>query len=271
MAVIHLFGPLSLIWRYWRISLADFIACMVAFWVTIFVSAEIGIGAAAGWSVAWTLLRSAFVTPTIHASKTSDASGTFQPLARIPTQQQTASLTENVGGPAIPDDTVVVRFGDSLFFPNANRNKVNALEAIQLVYPSVQNPHYSVESERSWSVAAERRLQRLRNQRGVVMRQMPLAVVVWDFGMVPFIDATGVTALAELKDDIRRQLGFGVQIRVVGMVPGVRRRFARAGWKLADADGLMDSDADIVYPSLERAIWDERDRDSLKGITTEKV
>lgn len=271
MAVIHLFGPLSLIWRYWRISLADFIACMVAFWVTIFVSAEIGIGAAAGWSVAWTLLRSAFVTPSIHASKTSDASGTFQPLARIPTQQQSTTLTENVGGPAIPDDTVVVRFGDSLFFPNANRNKVDALEAIQLVYPSVQNPHYSVESERSWSVAAERRLQRLRNQRGVVMRQMPLAVVVWDFGMVPFIDATGITALAELKDDIRRQLGFGVQIRVVGMVPGVRRRFARANWKLADADGLIDGDADIAYPSLERAIWDERDRDSLKGITTEKV
>ncbi|KAI0387341.1 sulfate permease [Hypomontagnella monticulosa] len=271
MAVIHLFGPLSLIWRYWRISLADFIACMVAFWVTIFVSAEIGIGAAAGWSVAWTLLRSAFVTPSIHASKTSDASGTFQPLARIPTQQQSTTLTENVGGPAIPDDTVVVRFGDSLFFPNANRNKVDALEAIQLVYPSVQNPHYSVESERSWSVAAERRLQRLRNQRGVVMRQMPLAVVVWDFGMVPFIDATGITTLAELKDDIRRQLGFGVQIRVVGMVPGVRRRFARANWKLADADGLIDGDADIVYPSLERAIWDERDRDSLKGITTEKV
>ena len=98
-----------------------------------------------------------------------------------------------------------------------------------------------------------------------------LAVVVWDFGMVPFIDATGITALAELKDDIRRQLGFGVQIRVVGMVPGVRRRFARANWKLADADGLIDGDADIVYPSLERAIWDERDRDSLKGITTEKV
>ncbi|KAI1776740.1 sulfate transporter 4.1 [Hypoxylon cercidicola] len=290
MAVIHLFGPLSLIWRYWRISLADFIACMVAFWVTIFVSAEIGIGAAAGWSVAWTLLRSAFVTPTIHASGTAGASssfsssGTQQSLARVFSttttlqQQQTQtqspnnseSMTENASGPAIPDDTVVIRFGDSLFFPNANRNKVESLEAVQLVYPSVQNPHYSVEAERSWSVAAERRLERLRAQRGIVMRQMPLAVVVWDFGMVPFVDATGITALAELKDDIRRQLGFGVQIRVVGMTPAVRRRFARARWLLGDADGLVDGGADVVYPSLERAIWDERDRDSLKGVTTEK-
>ncbi|KAI1764017.1 sulfate transporter 4.1 [Hypoxylon sp. FL1150] len=292
MAVIHLFGPLSLIWRYWRISLADFIACMVAFWLTIFVSAEIGIGAATGWNVAWTLLRSAFATPTIHASRTADASGTLEPLARVFSttttlqQQQTnndsnpnpnpnpngnsETMTENVGGPVIPDDTIVIRFGDSLFFPNASRNKADALEAAQLVYPSVQNPHYSVEAERSWSVAAERRLERLRTQRGVVMRQMPLAVVIWDFGMVPFIDATGITALAELKDDVRRQLGFGVQVRFVNMTPAVRHRFARARWLLADADGLQDDGADIVYPSLERAIWDERDRDSLKGVTTEK-
>ncbi|OTA91299.1 hypothetical protein M434DRAFT_76467 [Hypoxylon sp. CO27-5] len=276
MAVIHLFGPLSLIWRYWRISLADFIACMVAFWVTIFVSAEIGIGAAAGWSVAWTLLRSAFVTPSIHASSpsngSSDSSSTFQPLARVPTVSTlNQQISENEGGPALPEDTVVVRFGDSLFFPNANRNKVETLEAIQLVYPSVQSPRYSVEAERSWSVAAERRLARLRNERGVVMRQMPLAVVIWDFGMVPFIDSTGITALAELKDDIRRQLGFGVQIRIIGMTKRVRHRFERAGWKLADADGLQDGGADVLYPSLERAIWDERDRDSLKGVSTEKA
>ncbi|KAI1375598.1 sulfate transporter family-domain-containing protein [Hypoxylon crocopeplum] len=273
MAVIHLFGPLSLIWRYWRISLADFIACMVAFWITIFVSAEIGIGAAAGWSVAWTLLRSAFVTPTVSASKTSNSPSA--PLGRVATTTVSPSppqtgMTENAGGPAIPDDTVVVRFRDSLFFPNANRNKVHTLEAIQLVYPSVQSPTYSADAERLWSVAAERRLERLRAQRGVVVRQMPLAVVVWDFGMVPFIDATGITALAELKDDIRRQLGLRVQIRVVAMTKGVRRRFRRASWKLVDADGLMDSGADVVYPSLERAIWDERDRDSLKGVTTEK-
>ncbi|KAI1807315.1 sulfate permease [Daldinia bambusicola] len=296
MAVIHLFGPLSLIWRYWRISLADFIACMVAFWVTIFVSAEVGIGAAAGWSVAWTLLRSAFVTPSIHASQSTsagnvDKSGTFQPLTHIlPTATTTTTtttvdafdsnidgripregMTENVGGPAIPDDTVVVRFADALFFPNANRSKVDALEAMQLAYPSVASPQYTADAERLWSVAAERRLARLRAERGVVMREMPLAVVIWDFSMVPFADATGITALGELKDDIRRQLGYGVQIRMVGMTEAVRRRFRRAGWKLADADGLVDGDADLVYPSLERAIWDERDRDSLKGVTEEKL
>ncbi|KAI1386901.1 sulfate transporter 4.1 [Hypoxylon trugodes] len=270
MAVIHLFGPLSLIWRYWRISLADFIACMVSFWVTIFVSAEIGIGAAAGWSVAWTLLRSAFARATIHANQTADASGTFEPLEHLSSLQQRGQ-TENIGSPTIPEDTVVVRFADSLFFPNANRNKIEALEAMQIAWPSVQSPRYGDEGERSWSVAAEQRLARLREERHVVVRGMPLAVVVWDFGQAPFIDATGITALAELKDDIRRQLGFGVQIRIIGMTPGIRLRFKRAGWKLVDADGLLDGAADVVYPSLERAIWDERDRDSLKGVATEKV
>lgn len=176
MAVIHLFGPLSLIWRYWRISLADFIACMVAFWVTIFVSAEIGIGAAAGWSVAWTLLRSAFAKPKIQTSGATTTTTTttttataaagdssFGSIPRVGT-----TTTESVAGPALPEDTTLVRFTDSLFFPNANRNKVAALEAIQLVYPSVQNPHYRADAERSWSVAAERRLERLRALRGVV-------------------------------------------------------------------------------------------------------
>ncbi|KAI1077137.1 sulfate permease [Whalleya microplaca] len=269
MAVINLFGPLSIFWRFWRVSLADFIASMVAFWVTIFVSAEIGIGAAAAWSVVWTLLRSAFVRPTINASKSTDSNtAMLQPLALTTTSNE--SRTENAGT-SIPEDTVVVRFNDSLFFPNANRNKVKALEAVQLVYPSVANAHYSADSERSWSVAGERRLERLRVQHGVVMREMPLAVVVWDFTMVPFIDVTGITALAELKDDIHRQLGRGVQIRIVGMTSKVRRRFARANWKLADVDGSLDGDAEVVYPSIERAVWDERDRDSLKGITTEKA
>ncbi|KAH9884689.1 sulfate transporter 4.1 [Xylariomycetidae sp. FL2044] len=283
MAVIHLFGPLSLIWRYWRVSLADFIACMVAFWVTIFVSAEVGIGAAAGWSVAWTLLRSAFVKPAVSTSdNTSQLTIPQQPLLSrgSPTSAAASSSpddgaaagTENVGF-TIPEDTAVVRFRDSLFFPNANRNKVRALEAIQLVYPSVANAHYRADSERSWSVAAERRLERLRRQRGIVLRDMPLAVVVWDLTMVPFIDVTGLTALGELKDDVHRQLGGSVQIRLVGLTPAVRHRFARAGWKLADVDGLREEGADVVYPSLERALWETRDVDSLKlkGVTSEKV
>ncbi|KAI8629201.1 sulfate permease [Xylariaceae sp. FL1651] len=267
MAVIHLFGPFYLIYKYYRISIADYIAFNVAFFVTIFVSSEIGIGAAAGWSVAWTLLRSAFVKAEVSTNTGSVNQGNIpQSVNRTATHQGVGS--ENVGI-TIPEDTVVISFKDSLFYPNAQRNKSHALESIQLVYPSVQNPNYRADTERSWSVAAERRLERLRRERNIVMKDMPLSVVVWDFTMVPFIDVTGITALAELKDDIRRQLGNIVEVRMFNLNPDVRERFDRTKWPLADADGPQSEGADIVYPSLERAVWD--DRESLKGVVSEKT
>ncbi|KAI0423950.1 sulfate permease [Xylaria sp. FL1042] len=266
MAVIHLFGPFSLIYKYYRVSIADYIAFNVAFFVTVFVGSEYGIGSAAGWAVVWTMLRSAFVKARISVH--SGPGGRLNNSHSIPR----VTGSENVGI-TIPEDTVVVTFQDSLFYPNAQRNKTRILESIQLVYPSVQNPHYSADAERSWSVAGERRLERLRRERNVVLKDMPLSIVVLDFTMVPFIDTTGVTALAELKDDIHRQLGNFVEVRMVNMDKGLQRRFERAKWQLADVDGPQNEGADIIYPTLERAIWDDREnlKGSLKGVVTEKA
>ncbi|KAI1486097.1 sulfate transporter 4.1 [Biscogniauxia mediterranea] len=341
MAVIHLFGPLSLFWRYWRISLADFIACMVAFWITIFVSAEIGIGVGAGWSVAWTLLRSAFVTPAvsgvaggpnttsvpqpIEGKSLTPTTPTAAPApASAPhhdhsniittiTPTSSSTITTNSSSPPValplPPDTVILHFQDSVFFPNAHRTKDFSLESLQLVFAPTTSPTSSTSTpdpdSRSWSVSALRRLSRLRRQRGLPARPAArLGVLVWDFSRVPFVDVTGVTALAELRDDVRRELSpppspetatTPVRVRFVGMCPRVRERFERAGWALADVDGDGDYDyssgggvvvsaagagPDLIYPSLERAVWDdrgreserqrERERDSLKGVTSEK-
>ncbi|KAI1753915.1 sulfate permease [Xylaria castorea] len=267
MAVIHLFGPFYLIYKFYRISIADYIAFNVAFFVTIFVGSEYGIASAAGWAVVWTLLRSAFVKPQV--SSNSGPGGRInisQSVARV-----TNSETENVGI-TIPEDTVVVSFQDSVFYPNAQRTKTQILESIQLVYPSIQSPNYRADTERSWSVAGELRLERLRRERNIVMKDMPLSVVVWDFTMVPFIDVTGVTALAMLKDDIRRQLGNIVEIRIVNLAPGVLKRFERAKWPLADIDGIQHEGADMIYPSLQRAVWEDREtlKGTLTGVVTEK-
>ncbi|KAI5921607.1 sulfate transporter 4.1 [Camillea tinctor] len=337
MAVIHLFGPLSLIWRYWRISLADFIACMVAFWITIFVSAEIGIGVGAGWSVAWTLLRSAFVTPRISAQSTSPSQPltstiegkppspspspapapahdhaniittitTTSTLTSTPPRSLTSSRSPPPPPLTLPPDAVILHFQDAIFFPNASRTKDHSLESLRLVFAS-SSTSSSATAERSWSVAAARRLSRLRRARGLPSTPTaPLGVLVWDFSRVPFIDVTGVTALGELRDDVRRELhppsppsptsptSYPVRIRMVNMSPRVRERFSRAGWALADVDaderdyswqvgvGVSDDGEggpDLVYPSLERAVWDdrgrerrERDRDSFKGVTSEKA
>ncbi|KAI1275661.1 sulfate permease [Xylaria sp. FL0933] len=266
MAVIHLFGPFSLIYKYYRVSIADYIAFNVAFFVTIFVGSEYGIGSAAGWAVVWTMLRSAFVKSRISVN--NGPGGRLNDSHSVPR----GVGSENVGI-TIPEDTVVVTFQDSLFYPNAQRNKTQVLESIQLVYPSVQSPTYSADAERSWSVAGQRRLERLRKERNVVLKDMPLSIVVLDFTMVPFIDTTGVTALAELKDDIHRQLGNFVEIRMVNMAKNLQNRFERAKWQLADVDGPQTEGADIIYPTLERAIWDDREnlKGSLKGVVTEKA
>ncbi|KAI2629483.1 sulfate permease [Xylaria nigripes] len=255
MAVIHLFGPFSLIYKYYRASIADYIAFNVSFFVTVFVSSEYGIGSAAGWAAFWTLLRLGFVKTGIMSSSSSISVTTASTLA-------------------IPEHVTVARFEDSIFYPNAQRNKTQILESLLLVYPAAPRT-----TERSWSIAGERRLARLRSERAVVPKDTPLRVLVLDFEHVSFIDVTGVTALAELKDDVRRQLGDGVEIRLANLVPGVRARFERMRWRLVDADAFREKDADVVYPSVERAVLNGSGLSnvssegvvSLEGVVAEKA
>ncbi|KAE9574447.1 putative sulfate permease [Colletotrichum fructicola] len=275
MAVVHLFGPLSLFYRFWRISFADFVASMISFWVTIFVSAEIGIGVAVAWSVAWTMLRSTFVKPVIHSSSNEITTSIPQPITRITASgprrgsaPATGTQTENTGI-SIPGDTIVVDFNDAVFFPNAERAKNTTLTAIKLVYPRVESSLSQDDRDRHWSVAAEKRLERLRAQKQVRLKETPLAVVVWDFTMVPFIDTSGILTLKELKDEIRVHSGKSVQIRMVGMSDKVRNRFWRAKWNLVDLEEWREEDADLVYPSMESAIWD-RDSESGADASSEK-
>ncbi|KAL2074551.1 hypothetical protein VTL71DRAFT_8329 [Oculimacula yallundae] len=259
MAVLHLFGPVSAFYRYWRISLADFIASMLSFWVTIFVSAEIGIGCAAAWSVVWTLIRSAFVTPKVHANTDDEIFALprrTSSVERPETIDRHGSRTE-LSGIILPSDTIVIQFSDSVFYPNAYRCKRSALEAVQLVYEKIT--HGNIEArDRSWSVADEKRVERLRKQKRIILRDTPLSVVVWDFTAVPFVDVTAILALGELKEDIRLHSGKGVQLRIVGISKSVRERFLRAGWKLFDVEGWREDGADVVYPSMEGAVFDRK-------------
>lgn len=227
---------------------------MISFWVTIFVSAEIGIGAAAGWSVVWTMLRSAFVNPKIDTSNTGDESFSLPQSITRTSQGSSNSRTEH-SGINIPADTVVVHFSDSIFYPNASRGKGRILEAIKLVYEKVTTGSVNPR-DRSWSVAAEQRVERLRKRFHVILKDTPLSIVVWDFTMVPFVDVTGILALGEMKQDIRTHSGKSVQFRIVGMSKSVRERFFRAKWKLSDLEGWREEDSDVLYPSMERAVLD---------------
>lgn len=266
MAVINLFGPVSLFYRYWRISMADFVASQLSFWITIFVSAEIGIGVGVAWSIVWSLLRFAFVKPDVQVSSEDGDSTEAQGLDRLNTTSGDLSTVP------IPSDTVVVHFNDSIFFPNAARGKRATVEAVQLIYDKLPDSIVFRSRERSWSVAAERRVERLRKAGNITLRDSPLSVVILDFTMVSWIDTTGVLALGELKADIRLHCGKEVQYRFVGMNQSVRKRFARAAWELTDFDDVHQDGVDIVYPTLERALVDrERLGSVLEAVLTEKT
>lgn len=167
----------------------------------------------------------------------------------------------------IPEDTAVVRFTDNIFFPNAYRGKTTALEGIQLVYTppsSSTSSSTTAKDDQMWTVSAERRLTRLRAQHDIVPKTTPLALVIWDMTRVSWIDTTGIIALGELKDDIHRQLGGYVQVRMVGLNAKVRRKFWRAKWKLVDAgESRAGVEGDVVYEVLGDAVW--RDRESFGG------
>lgn len=267
MAVIHLFGPLSLFYRYWRISFPDFAACMISFWVTIFVSTEIGIASAVLWSIAYTMIRSAFSKPTIASSTDNNTYVLPQPNSVVegrrpgPDDQQSLSQQQQQSMELfIPSNVIIVNFTDAIFFPNALKAKNTSLEAVQVLFPAVQDlVSNGEEKERMWSVAAEKRLERIRRDQGITPNTVPLAIVVWDFSRVPFIDVAGITALKELKAETIKHAGKNVQIRVYGMSEKVRNKFWRANWKMVTSEEYREEGVEVLYDSLERAVWDREE------------
>lgn len=266
MAVIHLFGPVSVFYKYWRVSLADFVASMLSFWLTLLMSAEYGIGLGVAWSIVWSLLRSAFVAPNVEGGSNDGDQ------RRRSVFFNAATAYGEVSNVAVPDDTVVVRFTDSIFFPNAHRGKTTTIQAVQLVYEKIgQAASMKDNSERSWSVAAERKVERRRAERGIALKEVPLAIVIFDFAAVSWMDTTGVLALGELEADIRLHCGSGVQFRFVAVNAGVRQRFTRAQWKFTEFEEPNQLGVDALYPTLESAVYDnERPGSILEAVVLEK-
>ncbi|WQF82606.1 Putative SLC26A/SulP transporter, STAS domain, STAS domain superfamily [Colletotrichum destructivum] len=255
MAVIHIVGPVSLFYRYWRISFVDFVASMLSFWVTLFVSTEMGIASAVIFSVGYTLIRSAF--PKV---KTFSATGVKN--RKIPPGQATNPPTaEDI---PVPKDTMLISFTDSIFFPNAGRIKKLVLDSVKVHFekqPAVDEED-GISAERSWSVASMKRIEMLRKRDSVVPSNTSMTVMVWDLTQVPFIDVTGVLTLCELKEEVKRHVGKQMSLRLVGMNNKTRYRFSRAGWTIVEDREVNDEtigDVDVLYERLETALWDRDD------------
>ncbi|OTB01058.1 hypothetical protein M426DRAFT_64827 [Hypoxylon sp. CI-4A] len=240
MAIIHVVGPISLFIKIWRISFADFTASMLSFWVTLFVSTETGIAVAVGFSIAYTMVRLAFVKTSL-ASATTPGEG-YASFGY--------SLKLN-GTP--PKGMEVINLQDAVFFPNAERVKTDALESIQARY----YPAAAFDSdERSWSVAAQKRLEWIRRAGNIAPSSGLLRVVVLNFTQVPFIDTSGASAIQDFRNEVEKYIGHPIELRLAGLASGVRRRFERANWDLVDGDTEFDNvgGRTVVYSSLEKAI-----------------
>jgi sodium-independent sulfate anion transporter 11 len=236
-AVWHIVIPPKVFYGYWKTSLVDFIASMLAFWLTLFVSSEVGIGTAVGFSIAYHLLFAA-----------------FHRVTRVTSLPFVGSCTPKV----VPLDTQVFAIHQSMLFYNAYHIKNQCLDAIQ-THNSGQVVTAEAQRERNWSVAGDKRAARLRTKAAIVDEPVQIRIVVLDLSGMHNIDTTGLTALRDLKVDVEKFGGKGTQMRLVGLNERVALRFGRFGWPIADVAEVEKSSEErkrvtAVYASVEQAL-----------------
>lgn len=265
-AVWGLMSPPSTFYKYWKTSLADFISSMLALWVTLFVSSEIGIGVAVAFNIVYVLIRQVFS----RVSATGGGPGSGSELALAMDESRATP-------PNISADTRIFRFNESLFFPNSFRNTAKILDSIQTFHAPVYNGSHGPETERNWSVVHEKHVASLRKKAGISDPSAlpPIGLVVLDFGRVNHIDTTAVTHLTNLKNRILKYGGDDTEIRFVGMSPYVRERVERAGWKVLELGSGADNEtnleeATLLFGDLRSAVRAPRRRGSVLSLSTVK-
>ncbi len=228
-AIWPLVGSWRTYYHFWRTSLADFIAAMLAFWLTLFVDAEIGIGAGVGWSIVYYLLRLAWMKTRIIGSHT--------------TSELDLSINASRGMPThIPEDVQIFKFEESVFFPNATRVKNQLVDGVQTYHAPAYSSANGAEKDRIWSVVGERRVKKLRKRAGIDVSTLPpVRIVVMDFGKVTHTDVTALHVMKEVFADVKKYAGSGCEIRFAAMAEHIKFRFERAGWDMIDADSSAGS------------------------------
>ncbi|PTD09017.1 putative sulfate permease, partial [Fusarium culmorum] len=249
-AVWGLISPPSTFYRYWKTSLADFISSMLALWVTLFHSSEVGIGCAVGFNIVYILLRQVFTRLT---STGADVESNRRPTWALE-NNHTSPLT-------IPEDARIFTFNESIIFPNAFANTTKVLDEIQTYHAAYYSGSHGPETERNWSVVGEKRVARLRKKANISdPSSLPgIGLIVLDFSRVNMLDTTAVTYLKNLVSNIKSYGGDGTEVRFANMNAVCRERVARAGWRVIEVGGNgelqgdLENDGEPIY-----LYWDTR-------------
>lgn len=257
MAVAHLVARPSQFYRFWKMSFIDFVGSMLGLWVTLFTSTEIGLATAVGFSIVYTLLRLAF--PRWIGLSHIETENTH---VSVPT---TSAASTNLD---VPAEAYLVQYTDDILFPNAERVKTSIIQSIKVHFDPASDARVDVDkNRRTWNPATKKQILKIRKRKGITAidgNETPLRRVVLDFGRVSFIDTTGVFSLIELKMELRRYIGKDLEFRFVGMVDPVRERFDRSGWEFGSPGQQRAESADVVYSSIEMALWHEGSDDKLE-------
>jgi sodium-independent sulfate anion transporter 11 len=222
VAVWQIVVPVSVFVSYWKISFTDFVASQLAFWITLFVSAEMGIELATMFMVFCTALQVVFSKGN---TVTRDNFASLYP----------SSDKLNV---QVPAGTQIVKLSYPIIFLNAARAKISILDAIQTYNSGIPSAFTSMDKnpDRLWNELGSRRISLLRQKAGISPSEaeyLPqIRVVVLDMRAVVYIDTTGVEALKEMKTELKAYAGDGVEMRIVGLKNSLAGKFERVGWKI---------------------------------------
>ncbi|KAH9221764.1 sulfate permease-like protein [Leptodontidium sp. 2 PMI_412] len=220
-AVYQMIAHPSVFFGYWKVSVIDFCASMIAFWVTLFVSAEMGIELATGFMVLSTILQTLFLK---GKGVSTDDFHKYYPSGE--------------GGiDYIPAGTAVVKFNHPIIFLNASRAKSSILDSVQ-TYNAGSPSEFTSPSknpDRMWSELGARHIDLLRRKAGMSHLEehnLPqIQVVVVDLSGVIYVDETGIVAMKDMKTELKTYGGENVELRFVGLKQHLLGKFERAGWK----------------------------------------
>ena len=226
VAVWSIVVPPSTFIGYWKISFADFCASQIAFWVTLFVSAEMGIESATAFMVVCTILSAVF-------TKAEGISNRIFP--RLYPSDAGHEDLEN-----LPIDTAMVRVSYPIIFLNASRTKGSILDSIQTWHVGTPSAFTSENKnpDRLWNELGVQHVALLRSKAGITTQEaeyLPrIRILVIDMSGVIYMDATGVQAFKDMRAELRSWGGQNIEIRFVGLRDYLIGRFERAGWRFVD-------------------------------------
>lgn len=213
---------MSVFISYWKVSFADFVASQIAFWVTLFVSAEEGIEIATAFMVAYTLLS------TIFSKAQTVQKDTF--AQHYPSSSNGDRVDE------LPAGTALVKISHPIIFLNASRAKSNILDDVQTYHSGAPSgfDSQSKNPDRLWNELGAQHTALLRRKAEIPVNEaeyLPrVTVLVLDLQGVMYLDMSGIQALKDMQTELKAYAGGDIEIRFAGLRENLVGKIQRGGW-----------------------------------------